>query len=29
MLEIMIDNCYRCDRETINDPNNSQCFWLN
>ena len=23
MLEITIDNCYKCDLETINDPNNS------
>ena len=22
MLEITIDNCYKCDLETINDPNN-------
>ena len=29
MLEITIDNCYKCDLETINDPNNSQCFWIN
>ena len=29
MLEIAIDNCYKCDLETINDPNNSQCFWIN
>ena len=29
MLEITIDNCYNCDLETINDPNNSQCFWIN
>ena len=26
MLEITIDNC---DLETINDPNNSQSFWIN
>ena len=26
MLEITIDNCYECDLETINDPNNSQYF---
>ena len=25
----MIDNCYKCDLETINDPNNSQYFWIN
>ena len=29
MLEIKIDNCYKCDLETINDPNNSQYFWIN
>ena len=29
MLEIPIDNCYKCDLETINDPNNSQYFWIN
>ena len=29
MLEITIDNCDKCDLETINDPNNSQCFWIN
>ena len=29
MLKITIDNCYKCDLETINDPNNSQCFWIN
>ena len=28
MLEIT-DNCYKCDLETINDPNNSQYFWIN
>ena len=28
MLEITI-NCYKCDLETINDPNNSQYFWIN
>ena len=26
MLEITIDTCHKCDTETINDPNNSQCF---
>ena len=25
----MIDSCYECDLETINDPNNSQYFWIN
>ena len=29
MLEITIDNCYKCDLERINDPNNSQYFWVN
>ena len=29
MLEITIDNCSKCDLETINDPNNSQYFWIN
>ena len=29
MLEIPIGNCYNCDLETINDPNNSQYFWIN
>ena len=29
MLEKTIDNCNKCDLETINDPNNSQCFWIN
>ena len=29
MLEITIDNCYKCDLETVNDPNNSQYFWIN
>ena len=24
-----IDNCYKCDLETINDPNNSQYSWIN
>ena len=24
MFEITIDNCHKCDIETINDPNNSQ-----
>ena len=27
MLEITIDNCYKCDLETINDPNNRQYFF--
>ena len=29
MLEITIDNSYKCDLETINDPNDSQYFWIN
>ena len=29
MLEITIDNCHKCDLETINDPNNSKDFWIN
>ena len=29
MLEITIDNCNKCDLETISDPNNSQYFWIN
>ena len=29
MLEIRIDNCYKCDLEKINDPNSSQYFWIN
>ena len=29
MLEITIDNCYKCDLETVNDPNNSQYFGIN
>ena len=29
MLEITIGNCYKCNLETINDPNNSQYFWIN
>ena len=29
MLEITIDSCYKCDLETVNDPNNSQYFWVN
>ena len=29
MLEITIDDLYKCDLETINDPNNSQHFWIN
>ena len=29
MLEITIDNCNKCDLETINDPNNSKYFCIN
>ena len=29
VLEITIENCYKCDLETINDPNNSQYIWIN
>ena len=29
MLEITIDDCYKCDLETINDPKNNQYFWIN
>ena len=29
MLEITMDNCNKCDLETINDLNNSQYFWIN
>ena len=29
MLQIAIDNSYKCDLETINDPNNTQYFWIN
>ena len=29
MLEITIDNCHKCDLETIIDPNNSQYLWIN
>ena len=29
MLEVTIDNCYKCDFEKINHPNNSQYFWIN
>ena len=29
MLEITIYNYYKCNLETINDPNNSQYFWIN
>ena len=29
MLEITIDNCQKCDLETIIDRNNCQYFWIN
>ena len=29
MLEITIDNCNKCDIETLKNPNNSQYFWIN
>ena len=29
MLEITIDNCNKCDLETIINPNNSPYFWIN
>ena len=29
MLDITIENSYKCDLETINDPNNRQYFWTN
>ena len=29
ILEVTIDNCHKCDLETILDPNNSQHFWIN
>ena len=29
MLEITIDNCYKCNLQTIIDPNSSQQFWIN
>ena len=29
MLEVTIDDCYKCDLKTINDPNSSQYFWIN
>ena len=29
MLEITIENYYKCDLETITDPNNGQYFWIN
>ena len=30
ILEIItLENCYKCDLEWINNPNNSQNFWIN
>ena len=29
MFEKTIDNCRKCDLETIIDQNNSQYFWIN
>ena len=29
MLEITIGNCNKWDLETLNDPNDSQYFWIN
>ena len=29
MLEITTGNCYKCDLEIIDDPNNSKYFWIN
>ena len=29
MLETTIDECHKCDLETVVDPNNSQYFWIN
>ena len=29
MLEITIDNCYKCNLQTNIDPNSSQQFWIN
>ena len=29
MLEITIGNCHKCDLQTVNDPSNSQYFWIN
>ena len=29
MLEITIENCHKCDLETINDQNNNQYFSIN
>ena len=29
MIEITMDNCHKCNIETINDPDNGQYFWIN
>ena len=29
MLEITVDNCEKCDLETMIDLNNNQYFWVN
>ena len=29
ILEITRKNCYKCNLETIIDPNDSQYFWVN
>ena len=29
MLGITLDNCHKCDIETMNGPNDSQYFWIN
>ena len=29
MLEITINNCNKCDLETVIDPNSRQYFWIN
>ena len=29
MLEIALDNCYKCNLETVTDPNDNQYFWIN
>ena len=29
MSQITSDDCNRCDLETVNDPHDSQYFWIN
>ena len=29
MLEITIQNCHKCDLETVTELTNSQFFWIN